>query len=99
MTLETFARGARVWMDVLREQYPDEYEALLAELGGRYQPPAASLSFLGERHLRRLTRQVEAAVVRVCGCSLVDMPDVWIGFNSADRQRYWWRTSIMTLVL
>ncbi|MFF1278920.1 PH domain-containing protein [Streptomyces marokkonensis] len=27
------------------------------------------------------------------------MPDVWIGFNSADRQRYWWRTSIMTLVL
>ncbi|MDT3728865.1 ParB/RepB/Spo0J family partition protein [Streptomyces sp. DSM 41972] len=32
MTPENFARGARVWMDVLREQYPDEYEALLAEL-------------------------------------------------------------------
>ncbi|MET9370617.1 ParB/RepB/Spo0J family partition protein [Streptomyces griseoflavus] len=35
MTPETFARGARVWMDVLREQHPDEYEALLAELGAR----------------------------------------------------------------
>ncbi|PNV30933.1 plasmid partitioning protein [Streptomyces sp. DH-12] len=32
MSPETFARGARVWMDVLREQHPDEYEALLAEL-------------------------------------------------------------------
>ncbi|MFZ4178964.1 ParB/RepB/Spo0J family partition protein [Streptomyces griseoincarnatus] len=32
MTPENFALGARVWMDVLREQYPDEYEALLAEL-------------------------------------------------------------------
>ncbi|CAL9676162.1 Nucleoid occlusion protein (plasmid) [Streptomyces sp. enrichment culture] len=35
MTPETFAQGARVWMDILREQYPDEYKALLAELGAR----------------------------------------------------------------
>ncbi|MFC9164400.1 ParB/RepB/Spo0J family partition protein [Streptomyces fungicidicus] len=35
MEPETFARGARVWMDVLREQYPDEYEALLTELRAR----------------------------------------------------------------
>ncbi|KES03746.1 plasmid partitioning protein [Streptomyces toyocaensis] len=35
MKPETFARGARVWMDVLREEYPDAYEALLAELGAR----------------------------------------------------------------
>ncbi|MGY1528017.1 ParB/RepB/Spo0J family partition protein [Streptomyces sp. MN3] len=35
MKPETFARGARVWMDLLREQYPDEYEALLAELRTR----------------------------------------------------------------
>ncbi|MFJ3140241.1 ParB/RepB/Spo0J family partition protein [Streptomyces sp. NPDC086843] len=35
MKPETFARGARVWMDILREQYPDEYEALLAELRTR----------------------------------------------------------------
>ncbi|MFF1473104.1 hypothetical protein OG981_40355 [Streptomyces mirabilis] len=27
------------------------------------------------------------------------MPDVWIGFSSADRQRYWWRTGIMMLAL
>ncbi|MFC8391570.1 MULTISPECIES: ParB/RepB/Spo0J family partition protein [unclassified Streptomyces] len=33
MKPETFAQGARVWMDVLREQHPDEYKALLAELG------------------------------------------------------------------
>jgi ParB family chromosome partitioning protein len=35
MEPETFVQGARVWMDILREQYPDEYEALLAELGTR----------------------------------------------------------------
>ncbi|MFE7940514.1 ParB/RepB/Spo0J family partition protein [Streptomyces griseoincarnatus] len=35
MKPETFARGARVWMDILREQYPDAYEALLAELRTR----------------------------------------------------------------
>jgi hypothetical protein len=27
------------------------------------------------------------------------MPEVWIGFNSRDRQRYWWRTGILTLAL
>ncbi|MEU1084273.1 hypothetical protein ABZ368_29250 [Streptomyces sp. NPDC005908] len=27
------------------------------------------------------------------------MPDVWIGFNSRDRQRYWWRTGILMLAL
>ncbi|MFD5125706.1 hypothetical protein [Streptomyces sp. NPDC058385] len=27
------------------------------------------------------------------------MPNVWIGFSSADRQRYWWRTGIMILAL
>ncbi|WP_327299375.1 MULTISPECIES: hypothetical protein [unclassified Streptomyces] len=25
------------------------------------------------------------------------MPDVWIGFTSADRQRYWWRAGIVML--
>ncbi|MFE7859485.1 hypothetical protein [Streptomyces sp. NPDC057403] len=27
------------------------------------------------------------------------MPDVWIGFNCRDRQRYWWRTGFLTLAL
>ncbi|MFF4510441.1 PH domain-containing protein [Streptomyces mirabilis] len=27
------------------------------------------------------------------------MPEAWIGFNSRDRQRYWWRTGILTLAL
>ncbi|MGP3777195.1 hypothetical protein ACTWJ8_40805 (plasmid) [Streptomyces sp. SDT5-1] len=27
------------------------------------------------------------------------MPGVWIGFNSRDRQRYWWRVGILTPVL
>jgi ParB family transcriptional regulator, chromosome partitioning protein len=35
MTPETFVQGARVWLDVLREQHPDEYKALLAELETR----------------------------------------------------------------
>jgi ParB family chromosome partitioning protein len=35
MTSETFAQGARVWMDILREQHPGEYKALLAELGAQ----------------------------------------------------------------
>ncbi len=38
-------------------------------------------------------------VVRVCAGSVMDMPDVWIGFNSRDRQRYWWRTGILTSAL
>ncbi|MEZ3181845.1 ParB/RepB/Spo0J family partition protein [Streptomyces pimonensis] len=35
MEAGAFFQGARVWMDILREQHPDEYEALLAELGAR----------------------------------------------------------------
>ncbi|MFH9575675.1 ParB/RepB/Spo0J family partition protein [Streptomyces sp. NPDC017454] len=35
MSPETFAQGARVWMDVMREQHPDAYRTLLAELGVR----------------------------------------------------------------
>ncbi|MFH8977960.1 ParB/RepB/Spo0J family partition protein [Streptomyces sp. NPDC017890] len=35
MSPETFAQGARVWMDVMREQHPDAYRNLLAELGAR----------------------------------------------------------------
>ncbi|MFJ9683539.1 hypothetical protein ACIRP2_36685 [Streptomyces sp. NPDC101194] len=27
------------------------------------------------------------------------MPDVWIGFNSDDRQRYWWRNGLVMLAL
>ncbi|MBO1332562.1 PH domain-containing protein [Streptomyces sp. VRA16 Mangrove soil] len=27
------------------------------------------------------------------------MPDVWIGFNSDDRRRYWWRNGVVTLAL
>ncbi|MFI8952157.1 ParB/RepB/Spo0J family partition protein [Streptomyces sp. NPDC053750] len=35
MTPETFLQGTRVWMDILREQHPDEYKALLVELGAQ----------------------------------------------------------------
>lgn len=35
MEPETFVQGARVWMDILREQHPEEYKALLAEWGVR----------------------------------------------------------------
>ncbi|GHH96438.1 ParB/RepB/Spo0J family partition protein [Streptomyces capillispiralis] len=35
MKPETFVQGARMWMDILREQHPDEYKTLLAELGAR----------------------------------------------------------------
>lgn len=35
MNPETFAQGARMWMDILREQHPEEYKALLAELESR----------------------------------------------------------------
>ncbi len=35
MDAETFVQGARVWMDVLREQHPDACKSLLAELGAR----------------------------------------------------------------
>ncbi|MFC7830766.1 ParB/RepB/Spo0J family partition protein [Streptomyces sp. NPDC057375] len=33
MTSETFVQGTRVWLDILRDQHPEEYKALLAELG------------------------------------------------------------------
>ncbi|MEV4046831.1 ParB/RepB/Spo0J family partition protein [Streptomyces sp. NPDC049744] len=33
MTTETFVQGSKVWMDILRDQHPEEYKALLAELG------------------------------------------------------------------
>ncbi|MEW2498222.1 ParB/RepB/Spo0J family partition protein [Streptomyces nodosus] len=32
MEPETFVQGARVWMNIMREQHPDDYKALLAEL-------------------------------------------------------------------
>ncbi|WP_399946432.1 ParB/RepB/Spo0J family partition protein [Streptomyces sp. BBFR25] len=35
MTPETFVQGARVWMGILRDQHPEEYKALLAELGAK----------------------------------------------------------------
>ncbi|MFJ8810813.1 ParB/RepB/Spo0J family partition protein [Streptomyces sp. NPDC102490] len=35
MTPETFVQGTRVWMDILRDQHPEEYEALLVELAVR----------------------------------------------------------------
>ncbi|MFI1423108.1 hypothetical protein ACH4VX_35160 [Streptomyces sp. NPDC020731] len=31
----TSVQGARVWMDILRKQHPDEYKALLAEWEAR----------------------------------------------------------------
>ncbi|MEE1838769.1 hypothetical protein ACIODX_37785 [Streptomyces sp. NPDC088190] len=31
--------------------------------------------------------------------SIMDMPDVWIGFNSDDRQRAWWQNGLVTLAL
>ncbi len=27
------------------------------------------------------------------------MPDEWIGFNTCDRQKYWWRAGFLTLIL
>jgi hypothetical protein len=29
----------------------------------------------------------------------MDMPEAWISFNTRDRQRYWWRTGILTMAL
>lgn len=31
--------------------------------------------------------------------SIMDMPDVWIGFNSDDRERAWWQNGLVTLAL
>ncbi|WP_331718604.1 ParB/RepB/Spo0J family partition protein (plasmid) [Streptomyces sp. NBC_00289] len=38
MTTENFVQGARFWMDVLRQQHPDAYGALLQELSQQEQP-------------------------------------------------------------
>ncbi|MFI2764341.1 ParB/RepB/Spo0J family partition protein [Streptomyces echinatus] len=38
MTTEKFVQGARVWMRILREQHPQEYQALLLELSQQEQP-------------------------------------------------------------
>jgi ParB family chromosome partitioning protein len=38
MSTETFVQGARVWMRILREQHPKEYQALLLELSQQEQP-------------------------------------------------------------
>ncbi|WP_030869717.1 ParB/RepB/Spo0J family partition protein [Streptomyces violaceoruber] len=35
MTPETFVQGTRVWMDILRDQHPEAYKALLVELGAK----------------------------------------------------------------
>ncbi|MEW2515771.1 ParB/RepB/Spo0J family partition protein [Streptomyces sp. NPDC046870] len=39
MTSEHFVQGARVWMKILHEQHPEEYQALLLELGEQEQQP------------------------------------------------------------
>jgi ParB family chromosome partitioning protein len=38
MATDDFVQGGRVWMAVLREQHPEEYKALLRELGQQEQP-------------------------------------------------------------
>ncbi|MGW5497724.1 ParB/RepB/Spo0J family partition protein [Streptomyces olivaceoviridis] len=38
MTTENFIVGARVWMRILRDQHPEEYQALLLELSQQEQP-------------------------------------------------------------
>ncbi|MYS71099.1 plasmid partitioning protein, partial [Streptomyces sp. SID5926] len=35
MAPETFVQGTRVWMDILRDQHPEAYKALLVELGAK----------------------------------------------------------------
>lgn len=37
MTPSDFAKGARAWLTILREEHPDEYQALLEELRGQQQ--------------------------------------------------------------
>ncbi|MER6025723.1 ParB/RepB/Spo0J family partition protein [Streptomyces sp. NPDC001851] len=43
MAAEHFVQGARVWMKILREQHPEEYQTLLLELGQQEQRPATSV--------------------------------------------------------
>ncbi|MEV5149364.1 ParB/RepB/Spo0J family partition protein [Streptomyces sp. NPDC052727] len=38
MTTENFIQGARVWMRILRDQHPEEHQALLLELSQQEQP-------------------------------------------------------------
>ncbi|MFF9819269.1 hypothetical protein [Streptomyces sp. NPDC014006] len=40
MATEHFVQGARVWMKILREKHPEEYQALLIELRQQEQQPA-----------------------------------------------------------
>lgn len=40
MTTEHFVQGARAWMKILREQHPEEYQALLLELAEQEHQPA-----------------------------------------------------------
>ncbi|MEU3550649.1 ParB/RepB/Spo0J family partition protein [Streptomyces longwoodensis] len=40
MATEHFVQGARVWMEILREEHPEAYQALLLELGQPEQQPA-----------------------------------------------------------
>jgi ParB family chromosome partitioning protein len=40
MTTDNFVQGARLWMAVLRDQYPEAYTALLHELNQQEQQPA-----------------------------------------------------------
>ncbi|MDH6455725.1 hypothetical protein RKD27_009156 [Streptomyces sp. SAI-126] len=46
-----------------------------------------------------VTRKARVVVVRLYVGSVMDMSEAWIGCNSRDRQRYWWRTGILTLAL
>jgi ParB family chromosome partitioning protein len=41
MATADFLEGARVWMAVLREEHPEEYQRLLLELGQREEQPSA----------------------------------------------------------
>ncbi|MFJ4585070.1 ParB/RepB/Spo0J family partition protein [Streptomyces echinatus] len=40
MATRHFVQGARVWMKILREEHPEEYQALLLELSQQEQQPA-----------------------------------------------------------
>ncbi|MGW1625913.1 ParB/RepB/Spo0J family partition protein [Streptomyces sp. NPDC002172] len=40
MAVDDFLTGARVWMKILREQHPDQYDALLSELAQHAERPA-----------------------------------------------------------
>ncbi|WP_459754598.1 hypothetical protein [Streptomyces sennicomposti] len=37
-TAENFVQGARVWMRILRERHPEEYQVLLLELSRQELP-------------------------------------------------------------